>query len=83
MPGWTAEQSTMSAAGPRTVTRPESPGYTPEQAAAKQRLEGRLLELTAAVSTHPFWDTLQGEARVEARMQLKHAHDEDAASAAA
>ena len=58
--------------------RPEkndSPGYTPEQA---ERLAGyrvRILGLTTQVITHPYWMTLSGPDRVQARTALKHTHD--------
>ncbi|MFE5240436.1 MULTISPECIES: hypothetical protein [unclassified Streptomyces] len=35
----------------------------------------RILELTAQVLTHPYWETLEGPDRVAARTALKHVHD--------
>ncbi|MFH8371382.1 hypothetical protein [Streptomyces sp. NPDC018031] len=63
--------------------RPASPGYTAEQLAEVQRLHERLRELSTVVSTHPFWASLEREKVVEARMQLKHAHERDADDVAA
>ena len=47
----------------RVVSFPDSPGYTAEQLAEEKRLRQRLLALSTAVSTHPYWDTptLQGK----------------------
>ena len=75
LPGWEAEKQ------PYTSFRSgkaDSPGYTAEQAAEVARFQARLLELSVAVSTHPFWGGLEGDAVVKARMALKHAHDEPA-----
>lgn len=74
LPGWQEEKQ------PYTSFRsgkPDSPGYTDEQAAEVARFRARLLELSIAVSTHPFWATLDGDV-VAARMALKHAHDKPA-----
>ncbi|MGW2090053.1 hypothetical protein [Streptomyces sp. NPDC001880] len=35
----------------------------------------QLLELSTTVSTHPFWDSVEADDRVAARMVLKHAHE--------
>ncbi len=56
-------------------SRPDSPGYTEEQRAEVDRLHALLLELSAAVATHPFWETVERDKVVEARMALKHAHE--------
>ncbi|MGZ2361705.1 hypothetical protein LRE75_34365 [Streptomyces sp. 372A] len=61
----------------------DSPGYTPEQAAEVARFRARLLELSITVSTHSFWDTLDRGDVVQARMALKHAHDQPADDAGA
>lgn len=56
--------------------REDSPGYTPEQAAAEAGLWARIQELSAEVSTHPYWSTLErGPKVIEARMALKHHED--------
>ncbi|MFF4248890.1 hypothetical protein ACFYY2_31100 [Streptomyces sp. NPDC001822] len=58
--------------------RPEkdaSAGYTPEQAERLAAYRARILELTTQVITHPYWETLSGPDRVEARTVLKHVND--------
>ncbi|MFE7430212.1 hypothetical protein [Streptomyces sp. NPDC057545] len=35
-----------------------------------------LLRLSVAVSTHPYWESLGGAGLVEARMALKHVHEQ-------
>ncbi|MGX1887666.1 hypothetical protein [Streptomyces sp. NPDC055287] len=42
------------------------------------RLRRELLELSAVVSTHPYWETVEVGKRVEQRMALKHAHEQKA-----
>ncbi|MFD9722080.1 hypothetical protein [Streptomyces sp. NPDC059076] len=49
----------------------DSPGYSSEQSAEEAHLRGLLLDLSTTVSTHPFWQTLQGPDLVAARMELK------------
>ncbi|MFE0201083.1 hypothetical protein ACFW0I_35840 [[Kitasatospora] papulosa] len=58
-----------------TAGREDSPGFTDEQKADVARLRELVCELSIEVSTHPYWATLEGEARVEARMVLKHHPD--------
>lgn len=61
--------------------RPEtegSSGYTPEQTERLAGYRARVLELTTFVLTHPYWATLSGPDRVEARTALKQAHDDEA-----
>ncbi|MEU0837536.1 hypothetical protein [Streptomyces sp. NPDC005969] len=72
MPGWESEKQlhTTYRSG-----KPDSPGYTEEQAAEVLRFQDGLRRLGLEVSTHPYWSTL-GEGVVEARMALKHAHEE-------
>ena len=48
-------------------------GWTTEHEAAEEALRKRLQELSAALATHPHWETFEGERRVEARMRLKQA----------
>ncbi|MEU3607068.1 hypothetical protein AB0E83_16710 [Streptomyces sp. NPDC035033] len=56
-----------------TAGRKDSPGYTPEQAVREKELLDRVRELSIAVSTHPYWDTVErGPKRVEERMRLKN-----------
>ncbi|WP_240509425.1 hypothetical protein [Streptomyces agglomeratus] len=42
------------------------------------RLRRELLELSAVVSTHPYWETVEVGKRVDQRMALKHVHELDA-----
>ncbi|MFI8008258.1 hypothetical protein [Streptomyces sp. NPDC086010] len=72
MPGWKAPKQLHSDHQPE---KPDSPGYTPEQAERLAGCRARILELTTQVITHPFWATLDGPDRVEARTALKHIHD--------
>ncbi|MDQ0701101.1 hypothetical protein [Streptomyces sp. W4I9-2] len=79
MPGWQADKQLHSDYRP---AKPDSPGYTEEQhqqVAAHRKL---LLELSALVSTHPFWQTLDLGNVVSGRMQLKHVDDQPAGEAA-
>jgi len=70
--GWTADKKLHSDHVPET---PDSPGCTPVQAGRLAAYRARILELTTQVLTHPYWATLPGPDRVEARTALKHAHD--------
>lgn len=72
MPAWEAEKQLHSSYQP---SRPASPGYTEEQHADVARFRAELLRLSVAVSTHPFWGTVDREQLVAARMALKHAHE--------
>ncbi|WP_331746781.1 hypothetical protein [Streptomyces sp. NBC_00842] len=74
MAGWEGEKQLHS--GFRSG-KADSPGYTDEQAAEVARFRARLVELSATVSTHPYWATLD-EGVVAARMALKHAHEQPA-----
>lgn len=75
LPGWEADAQPQS--GYRSA-KPDSPGYTPEQRAQVATFRAELLELSATVSTHPYWAQL-GEGVVAARVALKHAHEEQPA----
>ncbi|MGW0785040.1 hypothetical protein [Streptomyces sp. NPDC002913] len=79
MPGWKADKQLHS---DRRPEKPDSPGYTPEQAERLAGYRARILELTTFVITHPYWATLNGPDRVAARTALKHAHDAAAGSEA-
>ena len=71
LPGWAGEEHPHT--GVVTGGREDSPGYTKEQTAEEKRLWDLVRDLSIAVSTHPFWDTLPKDgAVVEARMALKH-----------
>ncbi|MGW7097684.1 hypothetical protein [Streptomyces sp. NPDC054874] len=69
MPGWQAVKQLHSDYRP---ARPDSPGYTEEQHQQVAAYRKLLLELSALVSTHPFWQTLDPGNVVSGRMQLKH-----------
>lgn len=71
MPGWEADKQLHSN---YVSSKPDSPGYTAEQAERIAGYRARLLELSATVMVHPFWETL-GDDVVAARMALKHAHE--------
>lgn len=47
----------------------------PEQAERLAAYRARILELTTQIITHPYWRTLSGPDRVEARTALEHVHD--------
>ncbi|MET8188781.1 hypothetical protein ABZV15_23835 [Streptomyces sp. NPDC005246] len=71
MPGWEADKQLHST---YRSGKPDSPGYTQEQAAEVARYQAELLRLSLEVSTHPYWSTLDSGV-MEARMALKHAHE--------
>lgn len=75
--GWEADKQLHST---YSSSKPDSPGYTEEQAERIAGYQARALELSATVMTHPFWDTL-GANTVAARMALKHAHEPAGAEA--
>lgn len=68
--GWPGEEHPHT--GVVTAGREGRPGYTAEQKADVARLREMVWELSIEVSTHPYWATREGEARVGARMALKH-----------
>lgn len=72
MPGWESDKQLHST---YVSAKPDSLGYTEEQAAEVARFRARLLELSIIVAIHPFWDSVDAGDRVEARMALKHAHE--------
>lgn len=72
MPGWEADKQLHST---YVSAKPESPGYSDEQAQRIADHRARLLELSTAVSTHPFWGAVDSGDVVAARMALKHAHE--------
>lgn len=75
LPGWEADKQLHSDYRP---AKPDSPGYTPDQHDQVAKYRAELLELSVAVTTHPYWAQL-GEDVVAARMALKHAHEEQPA----
>ncbi|MEU9061758.1 hypothetical protein AB0D13_23565 [Streptomyces sp. NPDC048430] len=72
MPGWEGVKQLHAEYRPG---REASPGYTEEQHGEDARFRSELLRLSAVVSTRPFWDTVDREDLVVARMALKHAHE--------
>lgn len=71
LPGWTAEEGRYSSRG----DVPPSPGYTEEQKTLMARLESRQRRLAGAVMTDAFWQSVEREKVVSARMALKRAHE--------
>ncbi|WP_229701432.1 hypothetical protein [Streptomyces camponoticapitis] len=67
----------------RTLPRSVEPasGRTEQQKADEARLRGEVLALSVTVSTHPYWKTREAGTAVDARMALKHIHDQDPAPA--
>ncbi|MFE7758340.1 hypothetical protein [Streptomyces sp. NPDC057429] len=72
MPGWEGKEQLRS---DYRSSKPDSPGYTEEQRARVADYRARLVELSTAVSEHPFWGTLDRGEVVAARMSLKHVHE--------
>ncbi|MEU6324656.1 hypothetical protein [Streptomyces sp. NPDC047009] len=73
-PGWPDDAER----GRERPGRPETPGWTPEDAAQYDRLFGELRDATAAVLCHPWWERckaqgVDGPDLVAARQALKHA----------
>ncbi|MFD3519973.1 hypothetical protein [Streptomyces sp. NPDC058653] len=75
-PGWEGDKQPYSE---RRASMAPSPGYTDQQKTDEARLRGEVLQLSLTVSTHPYWKTLETGTVVEARMTLKHVHDQDPA----
>ncbi|WP_351233898.1 hypothetical protein [Streptomyces sp. NPDC002133] len=71
--GWPGEENPHT--GAVTGGREDSPGYTATQKTEVLRLRALLRELSLEVSTHPHWDSVEAEKRMEARMALKHHPD--------
>ncbi|MFD5856108.1 hypothetical protein [Streptomyces chartreusis] len=73
-PGWPAEEER----GRERPGRPESPGWTEQEAAEFDRLLEELRSSAAVVQTHPWWERckaegIEGPALVQARQALKRA----------
>ncbi|TQK49883.1 hypothetical protein FBY35_0160 [Streptomyces sp. SLBN-118] len=69
--GWSSTTKTYSPLGDRITTFPASPGWTEEQIDQYARLRRRLVRLSAAVITHPWWSSVPTGEQVDARMTLK------------
>ncbi|MCL7382176.1 hypothetical protein [Streptomyces sp. 35G-GA-8] len=67
-PGWKSDKQPLS---DYLADVPDSPGYTDEQKKREAELRERLVDLSTAVTTHPYWATLDRGDVVEARMELK------------
>ncbi|MER6499182.1 hypothetical protein ABT218_07250 [Streptomyces sp. NPDC001455] len=72
LPGWEGDKQLHSS---YRSGKADSPGYTDEQKAEVARFRAELLHLSTEVTTHPYWEALDGPDLVEARMALKHAHE--------
>lgn len=68
-PGWPGEKALYGDG--EVGGRPDSPGYTEQQKTDVARLHKECVALSTFVGTHPYWATLECEARVDARMELK------------
>ncbi|BDT39483.1 hypothetical protein [Streptomyces yaizuensis] len=68
LPGWEDDRRHP---GYRS-SRPDSPGYTPDQAAEVDRLHAQMLDLAQLIVTHKHWKGLSGPTLVKARTALKH-----------
>jgi hypothetical protein len=69
MPGWPGEVHPHT--GVVTGRREDSPGWTEQQKQDEARLRAERLDLSITVTTHPYWETVDREKRVAARMLLK------------
>ncbi|NUK01119.1 hypothetical protein [Streptomyces lunaelactis] len=69
--GWSSTTKTYSPLGDRITAFPASPGWTTEQIGQYARLRRRLVRLSAAVITHPWWSSRPTGEQVVARMALK------------
>ncbi|MBO0655909.1 hypothetical protein J1792_24980 [Streptomyces triculaminicus] len=63
--------------------RPATSGWTEEQKNTVSALRARALELSIAVGTHAFWETVEPGKVVAARTALKHVHDQERGQEAA
>ncbi|WP_415950596.1 hypothetical protein [Streptomyces sp. KLOTTS4A1] len=64
--------------GWRKVERPASPGWTEDEQAEVEKLRERERELAVFVSGHRYWKEVAAPDVVDARMLLKHVHEEAA-----
>ncbi|MFJ4843194.1 hypothetical protein [Streptomyces sp. NPDC088746] len=80
MSGWESDKQLHSS---YHASKPDSRGYTEDQHQEIARLRNELLELSAVVSTHPFWSTLERGEVVQGRMTLKHTREQPAVDEAA
>ncbi|MEW2397152.1 hypothetical protein [Streptomyces sp. NPDC046862] len=66
--------------GWRKIERPASPGWTADEQAEVEKLRERERELAVFVTCHRFWAAVATEHKVDARMRLKHAREEEKAA---
>ncbi|MET9425871.1 hypothetical protein ABZY06_35185 [Streptomyces sp. NPDC006540] len=71
MAGWPGTEHPHT--GEVTGGREDSPGWTAEQKRTVKRLRMECADLSVRLAAHPYWLTLEGEARVKARSELKAA----------
>ena len=69
MAGWPGTEHPHT--GQVTGGREDSPGWTEEQKRLVKRLRMECTDLSIRIATHPYWDTVEAEKRVEARGTLK------------
>ncbi|MGW0778975.1 hypothetical protein ACWD01_36475 [Streptomyces sp. NPDC002835] len=69
MPGWPGTEHPHT--GEVTGGREDSPGWSEEQQRTVKRLRMECTDLSIRITTHPYWATIEGEQRVQARSELK------------
>ncbi|MEU7636389.1 MULTISPECIES: hypothetical protein [unclassified Streptomyces] len=75
LPGWT---HTKENGHFHETARPESPGWTDEEAAQVSELRTRRLGLAEHVVTHPFWATCDDTPGARSALKHLHAQEEEA-----
>ncbi|MFJ4598826.1 MULTISPECIES: hypothetical protein [Streptomyces] len=63
--------------GWRKIERPASPGWTADEQAEVEKLRRREHELAVFITGHRYWTEIAAADRVQARSELKHAHEQD------
>ncbi|MGW3340979.1 hypothetical protein ACWDCL_26275 [Streptomyces sp. NPDC001009] len=63
--------------GWRRIERPASPGWTADEQAEVEKLRRREHELAIFITGHRHWTELTTPDRVQARAELKHAHEDE------
>jgi hypothetical protein len=69
MPGWPGTEHPHT--GEVTGGREDSPGWSEEQQRTVKRLRMECIDLSVRITTHPYWATIEGGQRVQARSELK------------
>ncbi|MFJ8078754.1 hypothetical protein ACIQ7Q_33680 [Streptomyces sp. NPDC096176] len=69
MAGWAGEEHPHT--GVVTGGREDSPGYTKPQKADEAQLRAECVDLSVAVTTHPYWESVDREKLVAERQRLK------------